>query len=259
MPHGNCGRQNRSLTSIRSVAKPSVVEFLGDVAKSYGESYATRFVREITGLSLRNEEEGLIELPSSYTKRKLYAEYCFSRGHKVKANAKGSYGKSSLYPPRAIDEILWPAGSVALPVCCWKDFLWIWKAEFPKLKIRNPCEDTCGECHRIRNSFRMLDRISRAKRSLAPSESSSSDSEVSTVSSSYFSDDGSVELFNYLKAQDYPIETVIDEASRHATNAQNQRALASDRIAEAKASANFSWEDRRFVPCIIHTLFLFLY
>ena len=69
MPHGNCGRQNRSLTSIRSVAKPSVVEFLGDVAKSYGESYATRFVREITGLSLRNEEEGLIELPSSYTKR----------------------------------------------------------------------------------------------------------------------------------------------------------------------------------------------
>jgi hypothetical protein len=137
-----------------------VVSFLSDVRDSYGEAYATRFVREVTGLSLRRDEENLVELPSQFTKRKLYAEYCFSRGYQVKSNATGSYGKVSSYPIRAYDDLLWPEGSQTLPVCSWKGFLSTWKEEFSYMKIRNPCEDTCAECFKIRNSFRVLDRIS---------------------------------------------------------------------------------------------------
>jgi len=72
----------------------------------YGEAYATRFFKKATGMRPHKKKEGLIELPSSLTKRKLYVEYCFERGHKVKANATGSYGKVSLYSPRQFDDVL---------------------------------------------------------------------------------------------------------------------------------------------------------
>jgi hypothetical protein len=131
--HGKSGRRNRYLSSLKTV-EPSVIEFLTNVSRFYGEAFATQFVQDVTGMSLRKEEEGLIELPSSFTKRKLYMEYCFERGHKVKTNAKGSYGKVSLYSPRPFDDVLWPQGSQPLPVCCWMDFLIIWKKELPFLR-----------------------------------------------------------------------------------------------------------------------------
>jgi hypothetical protein len=121
IPHGNVGTQHRRRSSAVVSAAPSVIEYLQNVSSNYAEPYATRFIREITGMSLREDEEGAVELPSSFTKRKLYAEYCFSRGYKVKANAKGSYGKMQQYEEREIDELLWPEGSVPLPVCSWKD------------------------------------------------------------------------------------------------------------------------------------------
>jgi hypothetical protein len=35
------------------------------IAKQFGESYATRFVRMLTKFKLRDEERGIIDLPSS--------------------------------------------------------------------------------------------------------------------------------------------------------------------------------------------------
>ena len=66
---------------------------------------------------------------------------------------------------RPFDELLWPADSTPLPVCSWTDFRMIWKKHFPKLGIRNPCEDTCGECVKIRNSFKYLDRSAATRSS----------------------------------------------------------------------------------------------
>lgn len=91
--HGNRGKSNRAKGSIRILAEPSVIDFLEDVCSRYGEMYATRFVRDSTGFSMRKDEDGLVELPSSYTKRRLYLEYCYSRGYKPRANHKGSYGR----------------------------------------------------------------------------------------------------------------------------------------------------------------------
>ncbi len=71
----------------------------------------------------------------------------------MKASAKGSYGKISDYQVRDVDGVYWLPESVPEPVCNWKDFLVIWKKEFPYLKILNSCEDTCGECFKIKNSF----------------------------------------------------------------------------------------------------------
>ncbi len=263
--HGNVGNNHRSENSFRAHAKPSVISFLSDVRANYGEAYATRFVREVTGMSLRGDEIDGVELPSRFTKHKLYAEYCYGRGYKVKANAKGSYGKLSSYSLRDYDEVLWPEGTDPLPVCSWKDFLSIWKSEFPFLKIRNPCEDTCAECHKIRNSFRVLDRATASISAAPPPRTACSGRQTgiegsdSDDCSSIMSEDQSVAESLNLSGVEYPVEAIILEASDHATNAHNQRLLASSRIAEAKASAQLSWEERRYVICFVFVLFFFYY
>jgi len=45
--------------------------------------------------------------------------------------------------------------------------------------------------------------------------------------------------------QEFPVEAIIIEASNHAISAQNQRLLASSRIAEAKETSQLPFEERR--------------
>jgi hypothetical protein len=61
----------------------------------------------------------------------------------------------------------------------------------------------------------------------------------------FYREDESVAESLNLSGVEYPIEAIILEVSDHATNAHNQRLLASYRIAEAKASAQLSWEEWR--------------
>jgi hypothetical protein len=225
--HGNSGQRNLYISSLKKAAEPSVIEFLTNVSKLYGEAYTTQFVQEVTGMSLHKEEEGLIELPSSFTKRKLYTEYCFERGHKVKANAKGSYGKVSLYSPRPFDAVLWPQGSQPLPVCCWMDFLIIWKKELP---------------------YRLLDKIERSancKSATNNNPSSSNEDEEKSITLSCFSSENDIDELQFLSTTEYPIETVLMDATEHTVHAQNQRLLADSQIDEAKATAALPWENRR--------------
>jgi hypothetical protein len=49
-----------------------VVAFLSDIGKENGESYATSFIHEMMSIGIRREEEGITELPSSFTKYQLY-------------------------------------------------------------------------------------------------------------------------------------------------------------------------------------------
>jgi hypothetical protein len=60
-----------------------------------------------------------------------------------------------------------------------------------------------------------------------------------------------MENFDVLRAQEYPVKAIILIATQHATHAQNQRQLATERIARSKATANNNWEDRRFVFVLI--------
>jgi hypothetical protein len=75
--HGNVGTQHRHVSSASFSVEPDVVAFINGVGVEYGESYATRFVRERTSVGLRNEEEGCVDLPSYFSKRKLYERYVF--------------------------------------------------------------------------------------------------------------------------------------------------------------------------------------
>ena len=64
-PHGNNGKTNWSFTY-----KSEVLEFLAVIAHTEGESQATGFVQELTGIGVRNEEKFGVALPPYRTKRK---------------------------------------------------------------------------------------------------------------------------------------------------------------------------------------------
>jgi hypothetical protein len=231
MVHGSKGNHHRRDSSKAARVTPSVVAFLEGVSATH------------------------VELPSSFTRRKLYAQYCFLRGYKVKASAKGSYGRTDAYEVRPFDDLLWPEDSVPLPVCSWKAFQRIWQVHFPMLSIRNPCEDTCDDCIKIRNSFKYLDKIGAIR-----AAASSSAYLLDNLSHSD-SDNGNhinVNEYDFLNAHDYPEEVTIMQASKHAIHAQEQRQYATSRIAEAKQSQNNPWEDRRFVTydALLSSLFI---
>jgi hypothetical protein len=70
--HGNTGLNNRHVGSKLYETEPAVVDFLRELEVEYGESYATRFIRERTSIGLRREEVDAVDLPSHFTKRQLY-------------------------------------------------------------------------------------------------------------------------------------------------------------------------------------------
>jgi hypothetical protein len=72
MQHGNVKKRNRHKGSFAAATKDDVIDFLVDLGKKEGESYATLLIWERTLILIRKDEEDQMELPSSYSKRKIY-------------------------------------------------------------------------------------------------------------------------------------------------------------------------------------------
>jgi hypothetical protein len=75
--HGNTGLNNWHVGSKLYETEPAVVDFLRQLKVEYGESYATRFIRERTSIGLHREEVDAVDLPSHFTKRQLYKRLVF--------------------------------------------------------------------------------------------------------------------------------------------------------------------------------------
>ena len=63
IPHQGCGNQNR-ITQKNKDCRKGIEIYLNQLAEQQGEPYATRFIPEVTGIGIRNEENGTILLPS---------------------------------------------------------------------------------------------------------------------------------------------------------------------------------------------------
>ena len=217
--HGNTGNKNASFQY-----ENEVLDFLMEVAHEDGESQATRFVREMTGIGIRNEEKFGVTLPPYHTKRKLYQKYCWENGWHVRSANNGEYPKLREYPKRTNDDdmgdlALWPSGSMCYPVCSFFTFRKLWKDNFPLLKIRPPSEDICLQCHVFKNQFKFT-----IKRRYNQNES---DDESE--------DDGQnmVENQKYADRRSEVEENIILQAAIHVKHARAQRALANDKIKQA--------------------------
>jgi hypothetical protein len=158
---------------------------------------------------------------------------------------------------------LWEVGRDREPILPWSSFLQIWKEHFPLLKIRRPCEDTCGECVRLRNSFRVVDRVYAARQrqnrlnEAAATSTAADDADDRSEQSApndavnetlnVAGNDIEEDLFNVLIQQEFPEEQLIVEANEHILHAQAQRELARLRTQEAKGQRLNPHEDRRLV------------
>ena len=152
--HKNLGNWNASFEY-----SSEVLDFLLQVAHDEGESQATRFVRELTGIGICNNKKFGFTLPPYNTKRKLYERYCYYNGWKTRQTPRGNYTRVAEYKLRKNDDeledmALWPTGSVVLPVCTFSTFRTLWKRFFPLLKIRTPSEDICLQCHIFKNQYK---------------------------------------------------------------------------------------------------------
>lgn len=212
IPHGLTNNNNRTKNSHKDEAEPFVVEFLEEIKGKEGAPYASRFIRHITGIGIRNAEVNNVELPSSMGHRALYARFCHEQGKQVLVDDKGNYGSIKDMQDRTDDE--W-GNAESLPVCAYSTFCDIWKRRFPNLKVRPPSEDTCNDCHIIRNRFRY-------KQPTAQDEE-----EVSEQ------------------------EELIMAAAQHVESARAQRALIDSRIADARTDRSLPLAQRQLIDTIV--------
>ncbi len=68
--HGNVEKCTRHLSSNAKKAEGSILAFSKALSDTHAEPYATHFIQTVTSVGLHNDEEGLVELPLNYTKRK---------------------------------------------------------------------------------------------------------------------------------------------------------------------------------------------
>ena len=96
---------------------------------------STRFVRENCGTGLRDGEDAVLELPSSWSKRTIYKRFCDERGWEVQTTARGTTETK----PKPQEE--------NKPICHWRSFQRFWQKEYPLLRLPKPAADICTDCH----------------------------------------------------------------------------------------------------------------
>jgi hypothetical protein len=73
---------------VTDKVKGGLHDFFHEI-KQVGMPKATRFVREETGSGLRDEEENLLELLTCWSKRSIYARFCYKRGFVITNSGGG--------------------------------------------------------------------------------------------------------------------------------------------------------------------------
>jgi hypothetical protein len=81
---------------------------------------ATCAVCELAGTGLRDGEEGVIELPPSFSKRSMYSRFIGDRDYDVELDPRG--GITAI---RKVGESL-----ACQPICSWFKFRTFWKEAF---------------------------------------------------------------------------------------------------------------------------------
>jgi hypothetical protein len=93
--------------------------------ESLATPQATRAVRELAGTGLRGGEEGVVELPPSFSKGGMYSRFIGDRGYEIKTNARGEMKAN-----QKTGESL-----ACQPICSWYTFRQFWKYNFPLLRL----------------------------------------------------------------------------------------------------------------------------
>jgi hypothetical protein len=128
----------------------SVLSYLSDIAKQYGECYAMRFVRMIMKFRLRDEEE-MIDLPSNITKQSWIA----------RADNCGVYSCEE----QNTEKTFWEDCETQ-EICSWWKFRELWAKHLPRVRIRNPCNLNVVNAQFSKNACWYREEHNQAKKSV---------------------------------------------------------------------------------------------
>jgi len=192
-----------------------------------GLPFATRIIRDETGLTTRDDDPDDVVLPPHITKHGCYARWCFLRGWKIekKSAAKTIYRAVKEYTKRPYEDddedgiSLWPQGSVYRDLVSWPCFLSYWKKNFKQIKVRKKGADTCTDCLILRNEFRMCNR----RRGATASVDNTRDEEGGIDQDSSSSDDADDDENGDLEADIVTMEDTLAKAKAHVRAYQIQR------------------------------------
>ena len=140
--------------------KESTIKRLHDffsALEEEAEPHATKVVRTRARVALRDDDE-IVELPSSYSKRGLYAKLMLEWGWTVMCDGRGNYGKLSDYEARAYGDDWVEGVDEAVSPISFATFLKFWSVHYAKLKIRSPSYDTCVLCFKFSCSLSAIVR-----------------------------------------------------------------------------------------------------
>ena len=165
--HGNKGKITGKAKRFRDDVADDLHEFFHQM-EQFATPQATRFVREETGAGLRDGEEGVLELPSSWSKRSVYGRFCFERGIVVTSTHTGNILKAERSDPG------WDPNNKK-PICSWWAFLKFWEKEYKNIRIASPSADICTDCHVFFN------RSKYATRNLVGTNSDHNDNSTNSI------------------------------------------------------------------------------
>ncbi len=132
----------------------SIQKYFKELADTFADSYATRFIHEKTSIGLPNEELSSIELPSNMTYRNFYCGWCYSCGYKPVTDSKWNFGPVYLFEERPYDEVTYPVGSQG-QVCSWSSFRKVSKKKIFQHENTKYVQRRLRRVRRLRNSFQL--------------------------------------------------------------------------------------------------------
>ena len=121
--------------------------------KEEGAPFATRQIRELAGLTYRDEDPDDVYLPPHMSKRRMYEKWCWEQGWiaKKKVRATSQYVNTEQYDKRPNDDDaewpLWPSSQECKQVCAWPTFWKYWVDNYPNIKVRAKGADTPCSYH----------------------------------------------------------------------------------------------------------------
>ena len=270
--HGNKGKVLGRAKRFAEEVKEDLDLFFQEM-KQFSTPTATRVVREECGTGLRDGEENVFELPTSWSKRGLYARFCFERGYTIGCNARGNITKTERSDQQ------WNIADKKT-ICSWHAFLKFWERNYPMIRLASPSADICTDCHIFFNRAKYVAR--RPANELSDDSSSNSLNNdartnesnlypspvVKTPTTTLGNDDGNNEI-NQLgvvvvptndeptneEPQDLQAETQLDmleresillKATLHVQQASIQRQLANKKIQEAIDSSHLPHSERSY-------------
>jgi hypothetical protein len=184
---------------------------------------ATRFVRTESGFELRDDNEEVQDLPTSWTKRAVFARWLDECGWSIKTDAIGRV---------TVSEKDGFAGAARIPYCSWAYFMTFWKSNYGYLVVPKSREDICGDCFIFMNAHKF--------RKPRP------DNEDGLTSDEEDEDEDNQDIMDMEER-----EARIIKAHKHVAHAKKQRELLNLKVQEARDDAALKVPHRLRRYCLV--------